>query len=183
MQNKLMMKLVVGSEAIFFIALIISYLFFWRTGHFQREVAEHLNIKLTGIFTLFLLSSSFTFWMAERSYKNQKDRSMKIWLLTTIVLGLVFLAGQGHEYYTLLQENLTISKSEFGSSFYTLTGFHGLHVFIGLIILTILLILAMRGIFRRNTSTVISTIGIYWHFVDAVWVVVFTVIYILPYIL
>ena len=177
------MKLVIGSEAMFFIALIISYLFFWRSGHFQKEVAEHLHIKLTGIFTAFLLSSSFTFWMAEKNYKKGKALNVKIWLLFTILLGLIFLAGQGHEYYNLIQENLTISKSEFGSSFYTLTGFHGLHVFIGLIILTILLILAMKGLFKNTSSSVISTIGIYWHFVDAVWIVVFTVIYVLPYFL
>jgi heme/copper-type cytochrome/quinol oxidase subunit 3 len=183
MQNKIMMRLVVGSEVMFFIALIISYLFFWRSGHFQKEVAEHLDIKLTGIFTVFLLGSSFTFWMAERSYKKGKATGMKIWLSATILLGLIFLAGQGHEYYNLIQENLTISKSEFGSSFYALTGFHGLHVFIGLIILTIILILAMKGLFKNGTSSVISTVGIYWHFVDAVWVIVFTVVYVLPYIL
>ncbi len=177
------MKLVIGSEAIFFIALIISYLFFWRTGHFQKEVAEHLDIKLTGLFTAFLLSSSFTFWMAERSHKKERAKSMNIWLLATIILGLVFLIGQGHEYYNLLQENLTISKSEFGSSFYTLTGFHGLHVFIGLIMLTIVLILAIQGVFKKSTSSVIGTVGIYWHFVDVVWIFVFIIIYVLPYIL
>jgi heme/copper-type cytochrome/quinol oxidase subunit 3 len=90
------------------------------------------------------------------------------------------MIGQGHEYYSLLHKNLTLSSSEFGTSFYTLTGFHGLHVIIGIIMLIILLVLALQGFFKRK-STVFSTIGIYWHFVDAVWLVVFTVIYIVPY--
>lgn len=178
-----MMKLVVGSEAMFFIALLISYLFFWRSGHFQKEVVAHLNIKLTGIFTVFLLSSSFTFWMVERSHEKKKHGAMKIWLLVTILLGLVFLAGQGHEYYNLIRGNLTISKGEFGSSFYTLTGFHGLHVFVGLITLTIVLLLALQGHFKNHASSVISTVGIYWHFVDVVWIFVFTIVYVIPYLI
>lgn len=181
--NKLMMKLTVGTEAIFFIALIVSYLYFWRNSSFQREVAEHLNIKTTGLFTLFLLSSSFSFWRAERNYMNGNHKRMNAWLSATIILGLIFLAGQGHEYYKLLTENVTISKSEFGSSFYTLTGFHGLHVFIGLIVLSILLTLSIKGAFKTSSSSVVSTIGIYWHFVDVVWIFVFTTIYVLPHIL
>jgi heme/copper-type cytochrome/quinol oxidase subunit 3 len=181
--NKLMMKLTVGSEVIFFLSLIVAYLYFWRSGNFQRQATEHLHLKTTAIFTVLLLSSSFTFWRAEAAYKNGKEKWMKIWLASTIGLGLIFLGGQGREYYNLVKENLTISKSEFGSSFYTLTGFHGLHVFVGLVLLSILLLLTVKGYFKTSGSTVIRTIGIYWHFVDAVWVFVFTTIYVLPYLL
>jgi heme/copper-type cytochrome/quinol oxidase subunit 3 len=178
-----MMKLTIGSEAIFFVCLIIAYLTFWRSGHFKMEALNHLDIKTTGVFTLLLFSSSFTFWRAEKCYERNDTGGMKGWLLGTLVLGAIFLIGQGHEYYSLIKEQVTVSKSEFGSSFYALTGFHGLHVFIGLIILTCVYILTLEGYFEGASSTVIRTVGIYWHFVDAVWVFVFTTIYILPYLL
>lgn len=181
--NKLMMKLAIGSEAILFLSLIVAYLYFWRSGNFQKEVAEHLSIRTTGFFTAVLVFSSFCFWRAERNHSKENTKATKLWLLVTIILGVVFLAGQGHEYYKLMQENVLISKSEFGSSFYTLTGFHGLHVLIGLIILLIVLVLAMQGYLLNKNSSVIKTVGLYWHFVDAVWICVFTTIYVLPYIL
>jgi heme/copper-type cytochrome/quinol oxidase subunit 3 len=179
-ENNLMMLLLIGSETIFFISLIMGYVFFWRGGHFQSAVKSMLDIKVTAVFSLLLFTSSFTFWMAERNYNKGNEKKLKLWLIATIVLGTVFMIGQGHEYYSLLHKNLTLSSSEFGTSFYTLTGFHGLHVIIGIIMLIILLVLALHGFFKRK-STVLSTIGIYWHFVDAVWLVVFTVIYVVPY--
>lgn len=175
-----MMLLFIGSETIFFISLIMGYIMFWRTGHFQSAVKAMLDIKLTGLFSIMLFASSFTFWMAERQYKKGEQKKLKMWLLATIILGIIFMIGQGHEYYGLLSKNLTLSSSEFGTSFYTLTGFHGLHVILGIIMLIILFILTLQGFFQRKT-TVLSTIGIYWHFVDAVWLVVFTIIYIVPY--
>jgi heme/copper-type cytochrome/quinol oxidase subunit 3 len=181
--NKLMMKLTIGSEAIFFICLIVSYLYFWKSGNFQKEVAEHLHIKITAVFTILLLCSSFTFWRAEKNHQQENNKGVKAWLIATILLGIIFLIGQGHEYYNLIKENVLISKNEFGSSFYTLTGFHGLHVLIGLIILIIVLLLTLNGYFRNKNSTVLSTVGIYWHFVDVVWIFVFTTIYVLPSIL
>jgi heme/copper-type cytochrome/quinol oxidase subunit 3 len=181
--NKLMMKLTIGSEAIFFLALIVAYLYFWRSGHFQKEVAEHLSIKTTGLFTIILLSSSFTFWRAEVKHNKQNDKATKLWLTITVLLGIIFLSGQGNEYYKLVNENVLVSRNEFGSSFYTLTGFHALHVLIGLIILLIVLLLVAQGHLSNVNNTVIRTVGIYWHFVDAVWICVFTTIYVLPYIL
>jgi heme/copper-type cytochrome/quinol oxidase subunit 3 len=181
--NKLMMKLTIGSEAIFFLALIVAYLYFWRSGHFQKEVAEHLSIKTTGLFTIVLFSSSFTFWQAEIKHKEQNGKATKLWLAITVLLGIIFLSGQGHEYYKLINENVLVSQNEFGSSFYTLTGFHALHVLIGLIILMIVLLLLVQGHLLNVNNTVIRTVGIYWHFVDAVWIFVFTTIYVLPYIL
>jgi heme/copper-type cytochrome/quinol oxidase subunit 3 len=181
--SKLMMKLTIGSEAIFFLSLIVAYLYFWRDGHFQREIAEHLSIKSTGLFTAILLFSSFSFWRAEKNHSKENSKATKLWLTITILLGAIFLFGQGHEYYKLIQENVLISNSEFGSSFYTLTGFHGLHVLIGLIILLVVLVLTMQGYLLNKDSSALKTVGIYWHFVDAVWVCVFTTIYILPYII
>jgi heme/copper-type cytochrome/quinol oxidase subunit 3 len=180
-ENNLMMLLVIGSEAIFFISLIMGYVYFWRSGNYVAAVKATLDIKSTGIFTILLISSSFTFWLAEHSYKKGEQKKIKVWLLTTIVLGAVFLIGQGHEYYRLLQSNFKLSTSLFGTTFYTLTGFHGLHVLFGIIMLLILFILTLQGFFERK-STVLSTIGIYWHFVDVVWIAVFTIVYVLPHI-
>jgi heme/copper-type cytochrome/quinol oxidase subunit 3 len=177
------MKLTIASEAIFFLCLIVAYLYFWRSGNFQKEVAEHLSFRSTGIFTAILLLSSFSFWRAEKNHAKENHKAAKLWLALTIMLGVIFLFGQGHEYYKLIQEDVSISKSEFGSSFYALTGFHGLHVLIGLIILLIVLVLILQGHLRNKNASVLNTVGIYWHFVDIVWLFVFTTIYVLPYIL
>lgn len=177
-----MIKLTIGSEAIFFLSLILAYLYFWRSGNFQQQVQTHLHVGTTVVFTILLLGSSFTFWRAEKAQSKGSIRSVKGWLAATILLGLIFLAGQGHEYYNLVQEHVLISENEFGSAFYTLTGFHGFHVLIGLIILGIVLTLTLNGSLKKS-STVFQTVGLYWHFVDVVWLFVFTTIYLLPYIL
>jgi heme/copper-type cytochrome/quinol oxidase subunit 3 len=181
--NKLMMKLIIGSEAIFFLCLIVAYLYFWRSITFQREVSANLDIKSTVLFTAILLSSSFTFWRAEKNHHRGNNKAANAWLSATIFLGAIFLIGQGREYYRLLNKNVLISKSEFGSSFYTLTGFHGLHVLIGLIILISVLLLTLNGHLQNKNSTVLSTVGMYWHFVDVVWLFVFSTIYVLPHVL
>ena len=178
--NKTMMKLVVGTEAMFFISLIMAFVYMAYNSGFEPYEVKALDIKATGIFTVLLLSSSFTFWRAEKNYEKGKIKKLKIWLIATIVLGTVFLFGQGKEYWRLVQDNITLNGSVFGTSFYTLTGFHGFHVFVGLIILMIILIMTFLGDFNKKNSTVVSTVGIYWHFVDVVWIFVFTVVYVLP---
>lgn len=178
-----MMKLTIGSEAIFFICLIVAYLYFWRSGSFQKQVAQHLNLRTTALFTVALVLSSFTFRRAEINHREENTKGVGRWLAATILLGVVFITGQAREYYHLINENVLISKSEFGSSFYTLTGFHGLHVLIGLVILICVLLLTMAGQLKNKRSTVMSTVGMYWHFVDVVWIFVFTTIYILPYLI
>lgn len=175
-----MMLLVIGSEAIFFISLMLGYVMFWRSGHLPASSKSLLDIKVTGAFTVLLVASSFTFLMAEKNYNRGRQKKLKMWLLATILLATVFLLGQAHEYYSLIAKEVSLSSSVFGSNFFTLTGFHALHVIIGIVMLVILFILTMQGFFERKT-TVFSTVGIYWHFVDAVWLVVFTLIYVIPY--
>jgi heme/copper-type cytochrome/quinol oxidase subunit 3 len=180
MENKTMMKLLIGSEGFFFLCLIMAFIYLGYNSGFERVDLEHLNIKTSGIFTIFLISSSFTLIIAERQYTAGKKAGLKIWLIITILLGGVFLVGQGLEYMNLIKSNITLESSVFGTSFFALTGFHGLHVFIGLIILSILLLLAFIGDFDRPGSSVIGTVAIYWHFVDIVWLFVFCVVYVLP---
>jgi heme/copper-type cytochrome/quinol oxidase subunit 3 len=176
-----MIKLVVGTEAMFFLALIMAYLYFSLTPGFTPRQAGHLDIRSTAIFSAFLFSSSFTFWRAETNFNKGNIGRLKIWLLLTLVSGIVFLVGQGTEYARLLRENVSISSSLFGTSFFTLTGFHGLHVFAGLIVISIVTGLTFIGDYDRSPSSVFGTVGIYWHFVDIVWLFVFLIVYVLPH--
>jgi len=176
-----MMKLVVGTEAMFFVSLIMAFIYMAYNTGFEPHEVQQLNIKTTGIFTVILFASSFTLMLAEKKHKDGNIKSLKIWLLVTIVFGLIFLIGQGKEYIRLINDNITLGGSVFGTSFYTLTGFHGLHVFIGLIVLSIVLLLAFSGDFNKQSTNVTSTVAIYWHFVDIVWIFVFTVVYVLPH--
>ncbi|MEJ2616724.1 MAG: heme-copper oxidase subunit III [Ignavibacteriaceae bacterium] len=136
------------------------------------------TFKKTLIFTLFLLSSSLTIWIADMNLKKGKRKALISWLITTIGLGIVFLFGQGSEYERLITTNVTVSQNVFGSAFFTLTGFHGIHVILGLIVLSVLTIIIMSRKFESVESTVLESASIYWHFVDVVWIVVFSVVYI-----
>ncbi|MEP6626392.1 MAG: heme-copper oxidase subunit III [Ginsengibacter sp.] len=179
--NKTMMKLVIGTEGMFFICLIMSFVYMAFTTGFEPHQLHALDIKKTGILTIVLIASSFTFWMADRNYKKSNIANLKIWLAVTILLGAIFLFGQGKEYWRLVNDHITLGSGVFGTSFYTLTGFHGFHVFAGLVILCIILSLTFMGDFNKSNSNVITTVGYYWHFVDIVWIVVFTVVYVLPH--
>ncbi|MBS1501178.1 MAG: heme-copper oxidase subunit III [Bacteroidetes bacterium] len=183
MMNKLMMKLVVGTEAMFFLSLIVAFVYFSLSPAFKVLQLGTLDIKTTGIFSALLFFSSFTFWRADANFRKGRTQRLKFWLLVTILLGFVFLLGQAKEYMKLLNEHVNLASSTFGTSFFTLTGFHGLHVLVGLIILTIVTCLAFMGDFDVGGSSVISTVGIYWHFVDIVWAFVFFVVYVSPHLM
>jgi heme/copper-type cytochrome/quinol oxidase subunit 3 len=116
--------------------------------------------------------------MAESNVRKGHRRRILPWLIATIVLGFVFLAGQSMEYYKLIQLNITVHKNVFGSAFFTLTGFHGLHVMLGLIVLMIVAGLIVSGKFRSIEKSAFESVSIYWHFVDIVWIAVFSVVYI-----
>lgn len=173
------MTLFVVSEAIFFLMLVLAYANFHKvTGVTAAAVLDPIK---TGIFTVALLSSSFTMWLAERA-REKEINQVGFWLFVTIVLGSIFMIGQGNEYFHLITKKITISRDLFGSTFFTLTGFHGLHVIVGLILLALLFGLAVLG--RKHEPTVIGmqAIAIYWHFVDAVWIVVFSMVYLWRYV-
>jgi len=170
------MQLVIFTEAFFFLCLIMSFIYMaYHTG-FERRELSRLDIRSAGVYTAVLIASSFTLHLAERGYTRGKPGVLKGWLIVTIVLGAVFLAGQGTEYVRLIRDDITLNGSVFGASFFTLTGFHGLHVLVGLVILGIVTGLA----FLRDRESAIGTVAMYWHFVDVVWIFVFTVVYVLP---
>jgi cytochrome c oxidase subunit 3/cytochrome o ubiquinol oxidase subunit 3 len=126
-----------------------------------------------------LLSSSLTIHFAARLLKTGRVRSFAVWWLLTIVLGAVFLAGTVREWRHLIyDEGLTIQTNLFGTTYYSLVGLHGFHVTFGLLALTTVLLFALRGDVGRQHAERIEVLSMYWHFVDAVWVVVFIVVYI-----
>lgn len=173
-KNRLGMAIFLGSEAVFFILLILGYVNFRNVSN--PVAIQHLDPAVTAIFTVSLLSSSLTLWLAERGFRNHKASAIT-WLLITLALGAIFLIGQGTEYMNLFRENITPAQGLFGTTFFTLTGIHGLHVLSGLLILSILSWLALKGYFRSRQPTALETFALYWHFVDGVWIVIFTVVY------
>jgi len=175
--NKLAMVLFLTSEGTFFVFLIIAYVYYHAISNTGVMAAKYLDPLKTGIYTIFLLSSSLTVWQAEKSLRRGNQKGFRSWLLVTIVLGAVFLFGQATEYIHLYGEGVTISANIFGTSFFTLTGFHGFHVLLGLIALTVLFALALKGDFSEKHSSAVEAVALYWHFVDWVWVVIFSVIY------
>jgi heme/copper-type cytochrome/quinol oxidase subunit 3 len=173
------MILFVASEAVFFLMLVLAYASFHKvTGATAASVLDPIK---TGIFTIALLSSSFTMWLAEKSREKQTN-AVALWLFATILLGGIFIVGQGFEYSRLLMEKITISRDLFGSTFFTLTGFHGLHVLVGLALLLVLFGLTIFGRKHEPTPVGMQSIAIYWHFVDAVWIVVFSTVYLWSYV-
>ncbi len=165
----------IASEASFFVVLILGYVFYNSQLHGGPTAATKLDVTNTAGFTACLLASSFTLHNAEKLLDKGKSAASLRWLFVTIALGAIFLFGQAHEYVGLYEGGLQVATNLFATSFFTLTGFHGLHVTLGLVALTIVLGLTLRG--ERRTVTALRTVGLYWHFVDVVWVVVFTVVY------
>src|SRR5215472_13727740 len=171
-----MAGLIIAESAIFTI-FVVAYLFYTGkslTGPTPREVLE------TPIFfTTCLLSSSLTIHYAGRSLqRGQRGTFLNLWSLT-IILGGLFLFGTGREWHRLIYEHgLTISTNLFGTTYYSLVGLHAFHVTAGLIMLLIVLVFGLAGRVGRDQFLRIDVLALYWHFVDAVWVVVFTVVYI-----
>lgn len=171
------MLLFIVSEANFFLLLVCAYVFYHRSGGQGPTAAGSLDVVRTGIFSVALFGSSATVWRAGEARLKGRRGGLRLWLLATIALGAVFLIGQGTEYADLLRDHVTISRNLFGTTFFTLTGFHGLHVFVGLVMLTILFAMSFLGDAREPAVPALEGISLYWHFVDAVWVVIFAVVY------
>jgi cytochrome c oxidase subunit I len=176
-KNKAGMMTFIVSEAFFFLMLIFAYLYYNARPMVGPVAATVLDAHKTLIFTVCLLSSSVTFWLAEKSLHRNNLPSFHRWLAVTIALGVIFIVGQGHEYLHLFHQGLTVGTDLFATTFFTLTGFHGLHVCIGLAGLLVVLGLGLAGEFKTRRIEAVTAIGLYWHFVDAVWIVVFSVIY------
>jgi cytochrome c oxidase subunit 3 len=172
--------LFIGSEVFLFGALFTVYFSFkgLNAGHWPDAEDLHLPLAKTLVFSLFLFSSSWTIHKAEHHIKNGNHKAFVNWWGLTILLGLVFLAGQVWEYSNLIREGHTLGSSQFVSAFFMLTGTHGLHVFGGLCALTVVWFRARKGQFNEHRHAFPQAASMYWHFVDFVWVIVYGVIYV-----
>ena len=168
----------IASEALIFANIIASFLYLEiRNGSWQ--VPTELLVPL--INTFILLGSSFPIhYLAGRGIARGNQRNLKLGLFLTILMGAIFLGGQLYEYSGLFGNNFTPQASVFAGSFFSLTGFHGLHVTVGLIFLTIVLLRALHGDFTAKKHWGVQAGEMYWHFVDGVWVVVVSTVYLLP---
>jgi cytochrome c oxidase subunit III len=167
-----------ASEAFFFANLIASYLYL-RVRNGPMPGTEHLNIYLAAVNTVILLSSSFPMHWAATGITKGDRRRLATGLILTAILGAIFVSGQVAEYFLLLSEGLGPSSNIFGSAFFTMTGFHGAHVTAGVIFLTTLFVRTVRGNFSAEHHFAVTAGEMYWHFVDAVWIVLFSVLYVL----
>jgi len=168
------------SEGNFFLILLITYVYFHSMPGDGPSASSSLNPMHTLVFSICLFLSSATIHLAGRSFKLGKRRAVSGWLALTVALGAIFLCGQVREYLGLFAHGVSINTNLFGSTFFTLTGFHGLHVLIGLFALAALLGIAMSGRLGEIKPSGFEAVSMYWHFVDAVWVVIFTVVYLWP---
>jgi cytochrome c oxidase subunit III len=172
-----MLALIVAEIAIFgiFVVAYVYYIGKSLSGPLPRQVLE-----LPIFNTVCLLSSSITIWISERALKKGSMGLFSFWWALTVILGGIFLGGTGLEWKKLIyHDGLTISTNLFGTTFYSLVGLHASHVIIGLTMLSIVLIFALTGKLKSEHSKQVEVLSLYWHFVDAVWVVVFTVVYVI----
>ena len=181
--EKITMWTFLGSECLLFGALISSYLLLRnRTGPDTKgpTAADLFDIPFTSVSSFVLLMSSLTMVLAVSTIGRGDLERAKLWLLTTATLGGIFIAGQVYEFTTFYREGLGFTTNISASSFYTLTGFHGVHVSLGIIMLATLWVLAQKGLLTAEGAEMVEIIGLYWHFVDIVWIVIFAVVYLIP---
>ena len=178
--RKMLFWTFLGSECMFFGSLISTYLVYKNhstTGPYPHEV---LNIPLTSISAFVLLMSSLTMVLALAGVQRDRIGQAKLWLAATAFLGMIFIGNQVYEFHHFVtSEGLTLQKNLFGASFFVLTGFHGAHVTVGVIWLLSLLIMAFSGKLSSKNSLDVEIAGLYWHFVDIVWIGIFTLIYLI----
>ena len=200
---KLAFWLFLGSECLLFGALISAYLLsktrfitevvagnprvvetmpaeliheFQETG----SVEPIFDIPFTSFSSFVLLMSSLAMVLAHSAIMRNDIQNSRIWLATTALLGSVFMGGQIYEFTAFYREGLGFTGNLFGSAFFTLTGFHGIHVTGGIIMLLSLLFLSFKGKLNSDRHETVELVGLYWHFVDVVWVLIFTIVYLIP---
>ena len=179
--RKMGMWIFLGSDCMFFGSLIGTYLSYKGKSLSGPGPHDVFNIPLTSYSAALLLASSLTMVLGLADLQRNRIKQAAPWLLATALMGLHFVLNQVYEFATFaMHEGLTLSTSLFGSSFFVLTGFHGAHVTGGVIWLLILVMLAMRGKLDRRDYTKVEVAGLYWHFVDIVWIAIFTIIYLIP---
>jgi cytochrome c oxidase subunit I len=178
--RKLAMWVFLGSECFFFATLIATYLAYKGRSVVGPHPHEILNIPITTLSTFDLLMSSLLMVLALAAVQRGDRLQSRLWLAGTVVFGLVFLGFQAYEFTSFVHEGLTLQTNLFGSTFFVLTGFHGGHVTLGVLWLLTLLVLDLRGRLGVQDAVKVEVAGLYWHFVDVVWIAIFTLVYLVP---
>jgi heme/copper-type cytochrome/quinol oxidase subunit 3 len=179
--TKLAMWLFLSSDCLFFGAFISAYLFYRSRSQSGPTPADVYNIPFTSVTSFILLMSSLTMVLALAAILRGDYRRLRVWLLATALFGATFIGGQVFEFTEFYREGLTLDRNLFGSTFFVLTGLHGAHVTAGIIWLVSLWGLAVQGRLTSGDSEKVEIAGLYWHFVDVVWIVIFTVVYLIPH--
>ena len=177
--RKMLFWAFLGSECMFFGSLIATYLVYRGRDKVGPHPHEVLNIPFTSFSAFVLLMSSLTMVLALAGVQRGNPRATKIWLAATALLGMTFIAGQCYEFTEFFFHGLKMQSSLFGCSFFVLTGFHGTHVTVGVIWLWTLFAMAVRGRLPQNRALDVEIAGLYWHFVDVVWIAIFTLVYLI----
>ncbi len=178
---KLGMWAFLGSECLLFGALISSYVLYrGRAVPNTLTPKDVYDIPYTSVSSFVLLMSSLTMVLALAAIQRGDQEKLRAWLMATALLGMTFIAGQVYEFTRFVQEGLSIKSNAAASAFFTLTGFHGAHVTVGILMLLSLFGMSLDGRLPPERAEVVELIGLYWHFVDIVWIVIFTVVYLIP---
>jgi heme/copper-type cytochrome/quinol oxidase subunit 3 len=178
--EKLAMWVFLGSDCLLFGALISTYLLLRHRSVSGPTPEEIFDIPFTSVSSFVLLMSSLTMALAVGAIHRGDVRRCRTWLLTTALLGGTFIGGQVYEFTSFVNHGLGYTTNIFGSAFYTLTGFHGVHVSVGIMFLMALFVMSLRGKLDQSKAETVEIFGLYWHFVDIVWIVIFTVVYLIP---
>ena len=177
-RGRVAMFCVIIAESAIFTIFVVAYIYYIGKSLYGPTPRQVLDIPVFN--TVCLLSSSLTIWLAEHAIEKGRVRNFTLWWALTFLLGSIFLVGTGLEWRKLIyRDGLTISTNLFGTTFYSLVGLHASHVIVGLAGLLIALVFALTGHVRQEHAERLQVFALYWHFVDAVWVVVFTVVYII----
>jgi heme/copper-type cytochrome/quinol oxidase subunit 3 len=178
--TKLAMWLFLASDCLLFGALISAYVLYRGSSLVGPYPGDVFDIPYTSVSSFVLLASSLTMVLALAAIQRGEIGRMRVWLLATALLGMTFVGGQVYEFTTFYREGLTLSTNLFGTTFYVLTGFHGTHVGVGILMLLSLVSKSFTGRITPRDTMAVELVGLYWHFVDVVWIVIFTVVYLIP---
>lgn len=184
--EKLGMWVFLGSECLMFGGLISTYMLYKnRPGGIEglagssTKPSDLFDIPFTSVTSFVLLASSLTMVLAVNAANRNDMQRMRIWLGSTAALGSLFIGGQVYEFTTFVREGLGFTTNVASSAFFTLTGFHGVHVSIGILMLLVTIAMSVRGRIPHSRAEAVEIVGLYWHFVDVVWILIFTVIYLI----
>jgi heme/copper-type cytochrome/quinol oxidase subunit 3 len=178
--TKLAIWLFLSSDCLFFGAFISAYLLYRGKPQAGPKATAVYDIPFTSVTSFVLLMSSLTMVLALAAIQRGDTRRLRIWLFATAALGAVFISGQVFEFTEFSRKGLDLGSNLFGSTFFVLTGFHGAHVTVGIIGLLSLWGMATQGRLKQADAEKIEIAGLYWHFVDVVWIVIFTIVYLVP---